>query len=269
VAHVWNWRAAFWVVGLPGLFAAAAALIIHDPGRGASEGHKPAGKADRPKFRDYLQLFRTPSFVFNTAGMAAVAFGTGAYAVWGSTFYQTVRGLNSAQAGIWIGGLTAGAGLIGIALGTALADFLLKFTGRAYLLMASVAVLVAIPFGSFGILDPHVVSSLGLLFVAMILMASVLGPCNTVTANVVPAQERAAGYALNIFLIHLFGDISSPIVVGKLSQLFGRLTFGMMSVFPVLALGSLFFLIGSRHLEEDQRRAREHSGAPAEGHAFH
>ena len=33
--------------------------------------------------------FRTPTFVYNTAGMAAVTFATGAYAAWGSTFYQT------------------------------------------------------------------------------------------------------------------------------------------------------------------------------------
>jgi MFS transporter, Spinster family, sphingosine-1-phosphate transporter len=292
VVYKWPWQAAFWVVGIPGLLAAAAALVILDPGRGASEGHK-AGKADRPKFRDYLALFRTPSFLFNTAGMAAVTFGTGAYAAWGSTFYQTVKGLNPREAGIWIGGLTAGAGLLGIALGTALADYLLKFTGRAYLLMASVAVLVAIPFGALGILNAHPVPSLGLLFVAMVLMASVLGPCNTVTANVVPAPKRAAGFATNIFLIHLFGDISSPIVVGFLSDFFGKpsvaqswlgqlfsvlgatpvgnsnLTVGMLSVFPILALGCLFFLFGSRHLEEDERHARQYGPAPDEGTPLH
>src|SRR6185437_11617284 len=121
-----------------------------------------------------------------------------------------------------IGGLTAAAGLIGITLGTWIADFLLRFTRRAYLLMASIAVLTAIPFGILGILDPYVRTSLGLLFVAMILLASVLGPCNAVTANVVPANQRAAGYALSIFLIHLFGDISSPILIGVISDWFGK-----------------------------------------------
>ena len=62
--------------------------------------------------------------------------------------------------------------------------------------------------------NPDRASSLGLLFGAMVLLAMVLGPCNTVMANVVPANQRAAGYALYIFLIHLFGDISSPILLG-------------------------------------------------------
>ncbi|MBX6313175.1 MAG: MFS transporter, partial [Isosphaeraceae bacterium] len=277
------WRVAFLVVGLPGLFAALAGLRIDDPGRGASEGHK-AGQADRPQLADYLGFFTNPSFLYNTAGMAAVTFATGAYAAWGATFYQRVRNLTAKQAGDWIGTLTALAGLFGIALGSWAADRLLRLTRRAYLLLACFAVAIAIPFGLAGLLDPEPRSSLGMLFVAMVLMASVLGPCNTVTANVVPANQRAAGYALSIFLIHLFGDISSPLLIGFLSDLFGKprvaaswlgeifadlgaspiltpagptnLTVGMLSVIPILALGALFFLIGSRHLPADQERAR-------------
>ncbi len=293
VADMWGWRASFWVVGLPGILAAFAGLMILDPGRGASEGQH-AGKADRPRMKEYLALFRTPTFLLNTAGMAAVTFATGAYAVFGSTFYQTVRGMTSGQAGRWIGGLTALAGLLGIAFGTWMADYLLKFTRRAYLLMASAAVVAAVPLGTLAILDPDRTSSLALLFFAMVCLASVLGPCNTVTANVVPANQRAAGYALSIFLIHLFGDISSPILIGFLSDFFGKasvaasplgqilaalgaepvgktnLTVAMLAVVPVLALGFVFFLLGSRHLPEDQDRARQLGGhEPAGGVLMH
>lgn len=292
VADAWHWRVAFWVVGLPGLVAAAAGLLLNDPGRGASEGKTVSGKADRPKLSDYLDLFRTPTFLYNTAGMAAVTFATGAYAVYGSDFYQTVRGMTAKDAGIWIGGLTAVAGLIGIALGMGVPDLLLRYTRRAYLLVAFAALAGAIPFGLFALIDPDRRTSLMLLFVAMLLMAMVLGPCNTVTANVVPANRRAAGYAVSIFLIHLFGDISSPILIGKVSDLFGKpsvadsalgqafasigarpvgatnLTVGMLSVIPVLALGAVFFLLGSRHLPHDQARARQSGGDPPDGPVF-
>ena len=212
--------------------------------------------------------------------MAAVTFATGAYAAWASTFFQTVRGMNSAEAGLWIGRLTAGAGLLGIALGTTLTDLLHKVTRRAYLLLPSLAVLIAIPFATSGVLNPDRDSALMTLFGAMLLLAMVLGPCNTVTANVVPARQRAAGYALSTFLIHLFGDISSPILIGVLSVQLGKavvaatpagrylaalgalpvgktnLTAGMLAVIPVLALGCLFFLRGTRDLPADQDRAR-------------
>ncbi len=277
-----DWRNAFWVVGLPGLFASIAGLMMHDPGRGASEGQA-TGQADRPKLADYVSIVRTPTFVFNTLGQAAVTFALGAYAVWAVMFYERVRGMDGAEAGIWIGVLTLIAGLIGITLGTLSADFLLRYTKRAYLIWPGLAVAIAVPCILGAILDPHRRASLTYLFVASIMMASVLGPSNTVTANVVPANRRAAGYALCIFLVHLFGDISSPLLIGYVSAFFGtptvagsslglwlesigagptlsatgpsNLTVGMLAVVPMLALGSLLYLRGSKNLPEDQERA--------------
>jgi hypothetical protein len=44
----------------------------------------------------------------------------------------------------------------------------------------------------------------------------------------------------------------------------------MLSVVPVLALGCVFFWIGSRYLPEDQARVRGEGGLEAEGLAqFH
>jgi MFS family permease len=280
IADALGWPAVFFVVGFPGLLAAGAGLVMSDPGRGASEGGASPGKSGRPTLSEYLELFRTPTFLYNTAGMAAVTFATGAYAAWGSTFYQRVHGLSATDAGKWIGLLLVGAGVLGILLGMFLPDLLLKFTKRAYLLLATLAVMVATPLGVIGILDPDYVSSLGFMFGASVLLSMVLGPCNTVTANVVPANRRAVGYASFIFLIHLFGDISSPIILGWISELFGKpsmagspigqifaalgakpventnLTVAMLSVAPVLALGCIFFLLGSRHLPHDQEKVR-------------
>ena len=220
--------------------------------------------------------------------MAAVTFALGAYAVWGSTFYQRVRGMDGAQAGIWIGVLTAVAGLVGIVLGT-WRPTPPQVHPAGLPALAGFAVAIAVPCVLAPILEPDRTTSLGLLFVATVLMASVLGPCNTVTANVVPANRRAAGYALCIFLVHLFGDISSPLFIGlSPSYSAGRssssrrsadgsnrwgpapprrprpgptnLTVGMLAVVPVLALGSLLFLRGARTLPDDQDRARKAGG---------
>src|SRR6202022_3416734 len=121
-AHHGDWRHAFWIVGIPGLVAAVAGLMMHDPGRGAADGAKSIGKANRPGMSEYLAILKTPSFLFNTFGQAAATCAPGAYAVWGATFYVRVRGMNPAEAGKSLGVLTAIAGLVGIALGTWLAD---------------------------------------------------------------------------------------------------------------------------------------------------
>ena len=299
IADKLGWQAVFFVVGLPGLLVALAGLVIREPERGASEEGAAVKYVDRPSLKEYLVLFRTPTFLYNTAGMAAVTFATGAYAAWGSTFYQRVYHVSAKDAGTSIGLLLVGAGVIGIILGMFLPDLLRKLTRRAYLLLAMLAVMAATPLGVLGILDPDYKSSLTFLFGASVLLSMVLGPCNTVTANVVPANRRATGYASFIFLIHLFGDISSPIILGWISNLFGNpsvagspigqffasigakpvetpdgvtnLTVAMLSVAPVLALGCLFFLLGSRHLPADEDRARAASGGDEIGHAaiFH
>ena len=294
IADAMGWRAVFFVVGLPGLLAAFAALVMSDPGRGASEAAGAQIKTARPGMSDYLELIKTKTFVFNTLGMAAVTFATGAYATWGSTFYQRVHGLTAAEAGQRIGPLLVGAGLIGILLGMFVPDILYRLTRRAYLLLAAVAVLCATPLGLFGILDHNTKSSLGYLFGASILLSMVLGPCNTVIANVVPPNRRAAAYAVFIFFIHLLGDISSPILLGWISGLFGEpewmaspigrffasigaeaidgtnLTVAMLSVAPILLLGLLFFAVGSIFLPADQERVRGAGGIAAEDLAqFH
>ncbi len=290
-----DWRHAFWIVGLPGLVAAVAGLAMHDPGRGASEG-KPATKADRPGLSEYLSILKTRTFFFNTAGQAAVTFAIGGYAVWGATFYHRVRGMDLAKASFSLGLLTAVAGLLGIVLGTWAADVLGKVTRRAFLIWSCFAVAVAAPFAALALLEADPQRSLIYLFVASLMMASVLGPSNTVTANVVPANRRAAGYALSIFFVHLFGDISSPWLIGLISNAAGapavlgspvgqffdaigarpdlsgnvatNLTVAMLAVIPMLVLGCVFFLLGSRHLPDDQEQARLQSGDGPPGEFF-
>ena len=106
-------------------------------------------------------------------------------------------------------------------------------------------------------------------------------------------------YSVFIFLIHLLGDISSPILVGKISTTFGNpavaespvgrffasigaapvidrtlpegvtnLSVGMLSVIPVLVIGFVLFLIGSRYLPADQEKVRAEGGAEAGGSGY-
>ena len=271
-----GWRLAFWVVGLPGVLFAILGLLIPEPGRG--------GASTKPRVADYLSLMKTPSYLFNTAGMAAVTFTTGALGAWFPSYFEYVHNTKPEQK-LLLGIALAVAGLLGVLLGMWGPDRLQRRTKRAYMLWAGVAVMIAVPFGAIGLIAKNSFVSLGLLTVASILMASCLGPCNTVTANVVPAARRGVGYAVSIFLLHLFGDIPSPFVIGKVADWLGEepgtssflgkffssinaipvfdgkhmtnLTAGMFLIVPVMLIGSVCFLIGSRFLPADQDRAQQ------------
>ncbi|GIW89497.1 MAG: MFS transporter [Isosphaeraceae bacterium] len=308
-----GWRAAFWVVGLPGLILAALGLMMRDPPRGASDTRlEPADtpQADiqattasgddaaqavtavrgsdptaRPQsgLAGYLSLLRTPSYLLNTAGMAAVTFTTGAFGNWFPTYFEQVH-RTAPRDKVWLGLALAGAGLVGVLIGMWLPEWWRRRNRRAYLLWAALAVLCAVPIGALGLLAPDTYVSLGLLTVASVLMASCLGPCNTVTANVVPGPQRAVGYAVSIFLLHLFGDIPSPPLIGWFADRLGteagrasplgrffeglgalpvsdghhlaNITAGMLLIVPVLLIGSLCFLLGSKFLPRDEDRAQ-------------
>ncbi len=282
-----GWTTAFWVVGPPGLLLAWAGLKMREPGRGASDGGAKRASAP-PRASDYLQLLKTPSYLLNTMGLAAVTFTTGAFGIWIVGYFEWVHGTKPEHK-VWLGLALALAGLAGVALGMWLPERLKRYTKRAYLLWAGLAVLLAVPLGTMGLLATDSLAwSLGLLIAASVLMASCLGPCNTVTANVVAGPKRSVGFALSIFLLHLFGDIPSPIVIGRVADQLGaagagatplggfferlgampvsdghamtNITAGMLLIVPVLLIGSLCFFLGAITLPRDQARAEAAGG---------
>ena len=208
---------------------------------------------------DYLELFRTPTFLYNTAGMAAVTFATGAYAAWGSTFYQRVHGLSASEAGSAIGVLAGRRGPDRNRAGNrSWPTSSTKSPSGPICCSPPSPCCARSHWASSASSTRDYKSSLGFLFGASVLLSMVLGPCNTVTANVVPANRRAAAYAAFIFLIHLFGDISSPILLGWISELFGK---------PSVAgspIGRFFASIGAepgRRHQPDRRHALGRAGA--------
>ena len=56
------------------------------------------------------------------------------------------------------------------------------------------------------------------LFVTCFCLFFNTGPTNTILANVSHPSIRAAGFALNILVIHAFGDVLSPVVIGVVSD---------------------------------------------------
>jgi hypothetical protein len=58
---------------------------------------------------------------------------------------------------------------------------------------------------------------------AMFLLFLSMGPVNTLIIESVPVNLRASAMAMSIFMIHLFGDIWSPEIVGRLSDHWGSL----------------------------------------------
>jgi MFS transporter, Spinster family, sphingosine-1-phosphate transporter len=257
----YGWRMAFWIVGGPGLVAALSGLLLREPPRGAmdraEEVHALASMhtPGRVSWRDYKVLKQNKSYIHNSLGMALMTFALGGLALWMPTFFHRVKGMTLQEANLWIGPLTVGAGLLGTLTGGWLADRLLRRTPAAYFLVSGWGMLLATPCALVAILADAPTVYLPAMFLAECGVFLNTGPCNAILVNVVPPAMRSTAFAINIFLIHVLGDIWSPIVIGALADATGDLTTGMLLTVMAIGGAGVLFLRGMRYLEQDQRAA--------------
>jgi hypothetical protein len=59
---------------------------------------------------------------------------------------------------------------------------------------------------------------MGLLAASIFFLFLCTGPVNTLILETVPVNLRSSAMALSIFMIHLFGDMWSPEIVGRLTD---------------------------------------------------
>jgi len=202
--------------------------------------------------RDYLVLLRTRSYVLCTLGMTAMTFAIGGIAFW-MPFYLKHKPGASGPVEVVFGGIVCASGLIATLLGGLAGDKLRARFSGSYFLVSGLAMLAGFPcllvmlHSSFPVVWPLIFGTCFCLFFNT-------GPTNTILANVTHPSLRAGAYALNIFIIHAFGDVISPVVIGIVSDRYTMdrafLVVGMMFI-----LSGLFWLAGVKFLKRDTESA--------------
>jgi MFS family permease len=246
-----GWRAAFFVAGAPGAALAVALLFLRDPPRGALDpalehGHRPAGSLRE----SFAALGRRPSFVYNTAAQTLYTFAMGGLAVWMPTYFVRVRGLQLGTADVAFGGVLALAGFVGTLVGGRLGDRMARRRPDGHFWLSGWALIASLPFTLLGVLAPSPAIFWPAMFVALMLLFLNTGPLNAAMANVLPAELRGWGFAINTMAIHLLGDAASPPLIGAASDHVGlRAPVLLTATIPVL--GGLVLLAGRRAFQRD------------------
>ncbi len=249
-----GWRWAFFLAGLPGALLAAALLFLRDPPRGALDAGG-AAEAARPAGPPSLgALLKIPSFLVNTAAQIIYTFVVGGLATWMPTYFVRVRHLPLATADMAFGGVLAAAGLVGTLIGGRLGDRMAARHPSGHFLLAGASLILALPFAVVGIVAPSPAIFWPAMFVALTLLFLNTGPLNAAMANVLPAQLRGWGFAINTMAIHLLGDAASPTVIGLASDRVGlALPVLVTATLPVLA--GFVLLAGRPALARDLARS--------------
>jgi len=220
IATHWGWRHAFIWAGVPGLFLALVLLPFAESKRGQAEG-KAAAAAKKPSVRDIVNLIRIPDYVLVVLGYTAYTFALGAFAHWGPSFLHRAHGVAVDKAATFFGAVLVVAGLVGTLLGGFAATAWQKRNRAGYAWTLGLSVLVAVPLAFGAFLAVSTLWSMVFLAAAMFFLFLSTGPVNTLILETAPVNLRASAMAVSIFTIHLFGDMWSPEIVGRLADSFG------------------------------------------------
>ncbi len=213
IGQHYGWRIAFYALSIPGFLLAFWALIY-------IKDKRQIQNTEQIKLTNYLQFFKSKSFVYLCLGEAMATFTLGGLAAWMPTYFHRYYGFTVAQAGTYFGALIIIAGIIGTLGGGILADFLIKITKKAYFYTTLLGYAIALPFGLLGLLCENQTLALICFGIAMSFVFLQTGALNAAIISITSLKIRSMAFALNIFIIHALGDAISPMTIGKISQTF-------------------------------------------------
>lgn len=245
LAHHLGWRAAFFVVGFPGLLLALLALAIWEPERGASEPALRTSPCVPPTLREsYVALWQNPRYVFVTLGFIGYTFALGGLVGWMPAFLERYNGMTTERANQLFGTLTVVSGLVGTFAGGFLGDYLLRYTRNAYLWLSGLCLLAGAPVTLVALASRQATVFVPAIFLAECILFLNTGPLNATLLGCVPVEIRATAMAVNIFLIHALGDAISPPLIGALSDHLGLFRASLIA--PAMMIASGWVLLYAR-----------------------
>jgi MFS family permease len=213
IGAVGSWRLTFLIVGLPGLLAALLAFTIKEPMRKNLLG----GKESKLSLGEVFEqvILRWQSVVGICLAFAFQAMCNYAQQAWLPTYFARAHGWQPKQAGLTLGVISLGTGLLGAYLGGVLCDRWQR-SGKtdAPLRVGVLATSCAGVFFSLAMAMPALNFQLALLLPAFFFLAMPIGSGYASLQLILPNQVRGQVGALQVFTLNLFGLILGPFLPG-------------------------------------------------------
>jgi len=255
MAEYGHWRWAFYSVVPPGILLGLLCLLMWRRPAAIQETAVPR-TGERARAGAYLTLLRTPSYVYNCLGMAALTFAIGGISHWMPTYINQFRGAGDiGRVNLIFGSITVITGITATLLGGIVGDRLRGRIRGAYFVVSGLGLLAAFPFFVLMLYTPFPLAWVWV-FLSEFCLFFNTGPSNTALANVAHPSVRASAFALNIFVIHALGDAISPPIIGRMTDHFHQnMNPGFLLVGAMMVVGGVLWLAGARHLDRDTERA--------------
>ena len=223
-----GWRFPFYIAAAPGFLLALVVLLLKEPPRGQFDTLK-----ETPERGTALGLIRNPAFLTATLGMAFMTYSLGGIQVWIPQFLYSERHFTLEKANLMFGIIIVIDGILAALAGGWLGDYLLPRMKSSYYFVSAMSMLLGIPVMIVALFSkgPLMIPAIG---VAAFFLLLNTAPLNAAVINSVGAHIRATAIAVNIFVIHLLGDVPSPTMMGWVAD---HRSLQAAFVLPVIAMG--------------------------------
>ena len=225
VASLWNWRVAFFALGVPGLLAALLVLLaLREPPRGLAEGR--VAREAAPSVRSAIAtLWAMPTFRHLLIGFTVSGFAMNAVANFVLPFYLRSFGLPLATAGALFGAVAFSSNGLGMLIGGIGFDRLSRRDTRWPLWGPAMMLIVATPLYLLAFASHAIAASLVYVWFANLSLATYLAPSYATFQNLVGPRMRAFTSALVAMVVGLLGAGLGPTFLGMASDYFADRAF--------------------------------------------
>jgi MFS family permease len=240
LAPVYGWRFPFYIGAAPGFLLALAVLFLKEPRRGQFDTLQ-----ETPDRSTILGLLRNRAFLAATLGMAAMTFSLGGIQVWMPQFLYSERHYSLESANLMFGIIIVIDGVLASLAGGWLGDYLLRRTKSSYYLVSAFSMALGVPFMIVALFTPGRAIIPAIAVAAFFLLLNT-SPLNAAVINSVGSRIRATALAVNIFIIHILGDVPSPTMMGWVAD---HRSLQAAFILPVIAmaLSSAILFFGMKY----------------------
>jgi MFS family permease len=251
IAAAYGWRAAFLVMGLPGLLLALLAWFgLKEPRR--QPDRMPSEQDHEPLGATFRALAAKPTYVLLTTAFVVyflMAYGA-LYFV--PAYLIRVLGQDLATAGAVYGLLGAIGAVVGTVGGGIITDRLIKKDKRWVSRVPAYGLLLSFPLYELAFLSDSLTVFYIAAFLGGLILAAAVPPMFSILHLVCGSKRRAMAVAITFFFANLIGLGGGPAITGYLSDQFTA-TYGPVGLRYALVLAMLLMVPAGLLLLRTQR----------------
>ena len=250
----YGWRVSLQMIGAMGVpLAILAYFTLPEPARPAL--HREQRESLWSTVRILLQR---PTFRNLALGIGVSFIGSSGFSVWAPTFLIRSFHMSVGAAGAWIGGITAGSGIIGAIVGGLLMLRLMPRDPRWELWLPAAAVAICVPTFVVMILTDQVWLVLAMKGVNTFFGACAASASSAALQSFAEPRRRATAVAITLVLTSLLGSGVGPYLIGlastALEPMLGQesLRYALLMAPLVLVWAVIHYLLAAKSALKDR-----------------